>query len=80
MKVSKRRLKRIIREEKRKLIKEQNSGIYSMEIPRVLGDFEYSLPDEIDGALNQIDRNWRDSPEIIQAVHDMLDRIKGNFQ
>ena len=76
MRITKRQLKRIIREEKRKLTKEQN---YSMEVPRVLGDFEHALPDEIDGALNQIDRNWRDNPEIIQAVHDMLDRIKRNF-
>lgn len=80
MKITKRQLKRIIKEERAKIIKE-NAG---NEIPYALKDsldsLQYRLPEEINGLLSQHDRKWWDNPDLIRAVITMLDNIKGEFE
>ncbi len=80
MKITKRQLRRIIQEEKAKIIKE-NAGA---QIPHALQDdlssMQYRLPEEINGLLAQYDRKWWDNPELVRAVIIMLDNIKGEFE
>ena len=79
MKITKRQLKRIIKEEKTKLIKENASGI-AYELQDQLDSLQYRLPEEINGLLSQHDRRWWDNPDLIRAVITMLDNIKGEFE
>ena len=77
MKITKRQLKRIIKEETAKLV-EQAGGI-DHRIQATLDDFGYRIPEEIDGGLSVQNRQWREDPAIVQAVIEMLDSMKAEL-
>ena len=79
MKVSKRQLRRIIKEEKAKLIKEQNPSREFHAIREAIDGWSYRSEEELNGQLSQIDRRWNEDPEVIDAILEALDLMKSNF-
>jgi len=75
MKISKRQLKRIIREEKAKIVAE---GI-SYQIQEDLDSLGYKVGEEINGLMGQHDRRWYENPEIMNAIQTMLNDVKSQF-
>ena len=73
MKVTKRQLKKIIREEKAKLIKEQNPSTEFQAIHNTIDGWAYRSEEELNGQLSQIDRRWNEDPEVIDAILEALD-------
>ena len=74
MKITKRQLRRIIREEKAKL-QEQASGV-SPAINSLLQKFESQFEMELNAALGREDVRWWQNDDVILAVADMLDNLK----
>tara|TARA_B100001250_G_scaffold257825_1_gene221964 strand:+ start:245 stop:502 length:258 start_codon:yes stop_codon:yes gene_type:complete len=79
MRLTKRQLKRIIKEEKAKLIKEQNPGSEFQAIQDTIDGWAYRSEEELNGQLSQIDRRWNGDPEVIDAILEALDLMKANF-
>ena len=77
MKITKRQLKRIIREEKVKILKEQAGIPYAAQ--EVIDGWMYRSEEELNGQLSQIDRRWNEDPEVIDAILQALDLMKANF-
>ncbi len=80
MKISKRELRKIIREEKSKII---NEGLPSSQVPYRIQDgldsFGYRMAEELNGMLYQLDSNWHDNAEVYAAVRRMLENIKSEY-
>ena len=80
MKITKRELQKIIREEKAKIIKE---GLPSSQVPYRIQDaidnFGYRMGEEINGMLYQLDSDWHNNAEIYAAVRRMLENIKSEY-
>ena len=73
MKITKRQLRRIIREEKQRVINEKLAGHRHQ---RLLEDISIMFEKEINARLSQVDGDWYRDPETVQAVSDMLDMLK----
>ena len=80
MKITKRQLKRIIKEEKAKLIKEQNPSSEFHAIRKAIDDWSYRSEEELNGQLSQVDPGWNKNPEIIDAIQNAIDMLKDNFE
>lgn len=78
MKITKRQLKRIIREEKQKIIAEAVSIPY--EIQDTIDGWKYRCAEELNGQLSSVDRNWHRNPEILDAIQRSLDEMKAEFE
>ena len=74
MKITKRQLRRIIREEKAKL-QEQASGV-SPAINSLLQKLENQFEMEMNAALQREDMMWWQNDDVILAIADMLDNLK----
>ena len=77
MKVTKRQLRRIIKEERAKL-QEQASGV-SPAINSLLQKFENKFEMEMNAALQREDMLWWQNDDVILAVADMLDNLKNTM-
>jgi hypothetical protein len=77
MKITKRQLRRIIKEEKQKLLNEiiNRKGI-DVKLQGALDAFKYSMEKELVKMLSTRDRQWRENPAIVSATADMLDDLK----
>lgn len=74
MKLSKRQLKRIIKEEQRKLIKES-----SHQTLRELDQISFQFEEEINSRMSVIDRKWYKNPELMEQITSMLDELKAQM-
>ena len=80
MKVSKRQLRQIIKEEKRKLQEQpMMGGSTSQAIDRELMDLSFKLEEEIDARMGAEDPQWLSNQSTVDAVIDMLDQIVASF-
>ena len=77
MRITKRQLRRIIREEKAKL-QEQASGV-SPAMNSLLQDLERNLEMEMNSRLQREDMMWWQNDDVILAVADMLDNLKATM-
>lgn len=75
MKISKRQLRRIVKEEKQKLIKESPANTL-----RELDQISFQFEDEINARMSVIDRRWYKNPEIMEQIVKMLDELKAQMQ
>ena len=73
MKITKRQLRKIIKEEKQKILNENTSQ-------RTLDDLYYQFEKEINARLGSEDRKWYQNPETMESVMAMLDRLKGQME
>ena len=74
MKVTKRQLRQIIKEEKAKL-QEQATGV-SPRLQRGLNDLESMFEREINARMSSEDRRWFQNEDVILAIAEMLDNLK----
>ena len=75
MKISKRQLRRIVKEEKQKLIKESPANTL-----RELDQISFQFEDEINARMSVIDRRWYKNPEIMEQIKTMLDELKAQME
>ena len=81
MKISKRQLKRIIKEEKAKLVKEGlPAGGVPYKVQDQIDSFGYRMGEELNGMLYQLDSDWHNNADIYNAVRQMLESIKSEYQ
>ena len=74
MKITKRQLKRIIKEERAKL-QEQASGITSAQ-SRAIDDMKYQFEKEMNAKMSLENRFWYKEDDVILALMEMLDELK----
>mgnify|MGYP001265729976 CR=1 FL=1 len=80
MKISKRQLKRIIKEEKNKLLKEMQSSRIPHDIQDTIDSWLYHSEENLNGRLSELDRDWHRTPEILDAIQVALDIMKDNVE
>ena len=80
MKITKRQLKRIIREEKEKLVNEGQTVGLPYKQQDALDQLSYRFSEEINAAMGQHDRNWYENPDVMNAIQAMLDDLKSQFR
>ena len=79
MKITKRQLKRIIKEEKAKLLKEQ-SGMLSSGSREAIDSMQYNFEKAINSQLSLENRFWYKDADTIQAIMEMLDALKAQME
>jgi hypothetical protein len=79
MKLTKRQLKRIIREEKQRLLKEQNPSAEFETIRGVIDGWSHRSEEVLSKVLSQIDPRWNEDPEVIDAILEALELMKSNI-
>jgi hypothetical protein len=77
MKITKRQLRRIIKEERAKLLEQAGLPRESRER---LNQMRYDFEKAISSGLGLSDRFWYEDPETMQAVMDMLDDLKAQME
>jgi len=84
MKISKRQLKRIIKEEKANLLKEMQASMGASRVPHdiqsTIDSWLYQSEEELNGRLSELDRTWHRTPEILDAIQVALDIMKDNVE
>ena len=84
MKITKRQLKRIIKEEKANLLNEMNHSLGPSRIPHdvqeTIDSWLYQSEEELNGRLSAVDRTWHQSPETLDAIQVALDIMKDNIE
>ena len=94
-KLTKREIKKIIREEKTRLVPPsweydygsnserqklvEQAGGMSYRAQEELASLAYRFGEEINGLMGQYDRNWYENPEFMNAIQSMLDDLKQQF-
>tara|TARA_E500000081_G_C5891745_1_gene243725 strand:- start:193 stop:441 length:249 start_codon:yes stop_codon:yes gene_type:complete len=77
MKITKRQLRQIIKEEKAKL--QEQSGMSSSS-REAIDSMKYNFEKAINSQLSLENRFWYKDPDTIQAVMEMLDALKAQMQ
>ena len=77
MKVTKRQLKRIIAEEKTRLLEERQEPDY--RVVMAIDRFKYDIQKSLNAKMSIENRIWYDNPENIKAIMEMLDEVKEHF-
>ena len=77
MKISKRQLKKIIREEKARLLEERQEPDY--KVVMAIDNFKYDIQKSLNAKMSLENRIWYKNPENIKAIYEMLDEVKAHF-
>ncbi len=77
MKVTKRQLKQIIREEKARLLEERQEPDY--KVVMAIDNFKYDIQKSLNAKMSLENRIWYKNPENIKAIFEMLDEVKAHF-
>jgi len=77
MKVTKRQLKRIIAEEKARLLEERQEPDYNVAM--AIDNFKHHIQKNLNAKMSIENRIWYDNPENIKAIMEMLDEVKEHF-
>ena len=81
MKISKRQLRRIIKEERQKLLEEgPDPKPISNQLRSNMDDAFYDFQRNLEGALGMADGNWWENPAILMLIHEKLDELKNNYR
>ena len=77
MKISKKQLKQIIREEKARLLEERQEPDY--RVVMAIDNFKYDIQKSLNAKMSLENRIWYKNPENIKAIYEMLDEVKAHF-
>jgi hypothetical protein len=81
MKITKKQLRQIIKEEKQKLI---NEGLPEIQISRAmrsnLDDAFYDFQRNLEAALGIEDSRWYENANVLKLIHEKLDELKSNYR
>jgi hypothetical protein len=77
MKITKRQLRRIIKEEKAKLLSEMvNRHGVDIKFQRSLDNFKYTMEKELVATMSKHEREWWKNEKNLAAAVNMLDTLK----
>ncbi len=80
MKITKKQLRRIIKEEKAKLLKE---AMHSNPVdPRLAGNMDdafYDFKRNLEGALGAVDRKWWENPAVLELIKEKMDKLFSEY-
>ena len=79
MKITKRQLRQIIKEEKAKLQERATFGLTSAE-KRSIDDMKYQFEKEINSKMSLENRFWYKEEDVLLALLEMLDELKETIQ
>ena len=77
MKISKKQLKKIIREEKARILEERQEPDY--KVVMAIDNFKYDIQKSLNAKMSLENRIWYKNPENIKAIFEMLDEVKAHF-
>ena len=81
MKITKRQLKRIIKEEKAKLLKEgMNSKPVNPRLVSNMDDAFYDFKRNLEGALGAADSKWWENPAVLELIKEKMDELLGEYR
>tara|TARA_E500000331_G_scaffold356916_1_gene416758 strand:+ start:2929 stop:3177 length:249 start_codon:yes stop_codon:yes gene_type:complete len=81
MKITKRQLKRIIKEEKAKLLKEaMDSKPVDPQLASNMDDAFYDFKRNLEGALGAVDRKWWENPAVLELIKEKMDKLIGEYR
>ena len=81
MKITKRQLKRIIKEEKAKLLKEgMNSKPVNPRLVSNMDDAFYDFKRNLEGALGAVDSRWWENPAVLELIKEKMDELLGEYR
>jgi len=81
MKITKRQLKRIIKEEKAKLLKEaRDPKPVDPQLVSNMDDAFYDFKRNLEGALGAVDRKWWENPAVFELIKEKMDELLGEYR
>ena len=81
MKITKRQLKRIIQEEKAKLVKEgMTPRPVDPQLVRNMDDAFYDFKRNLEGALGAVDSRWWENPAVFELIKEKMDDLLGEYR
>ena len=81
MKITKRQLKRIIKEEKAKLLEEgMDSKPLSRQLRSNMDDAFYDFKRNLEGALGAADSRWWENPAVLELIKEKMDELLGEYR
>lgn len=80
MKITKRQLRRIIKEEKAKLLKEgMGPKPVDPQLASNMDDALYDFKRNLEGALGAVDRRWWENPAVLELIKEKMDKLLGEY-
>ena len=81
MKITKRQLRRIIKEEKAKLLEEgMDPKPVSSQLRRNMDDAFYDFKRNLEGALGAADSRWYENPAVFALIKEKMDDLLGEYR
>ena len=81
MKITKKQLKRIIKEEKAKLLEEgMDPKPVSSQLRRNMDDAFYDFKRNLEGALGAADSRWYENPAVFALIKEKMDDLLGEYR
>ena len=81
MKITKKQLKRIIKEEKAKLLEEgMDSKPISRQLRSNMDDAFYDFKRNLEGALGAADSKWWENPAVFELLKEKMDELLGEYR
>ena len=81
MKITKKQLKKIIKEEKAKLLEEgMDPKPVSSQLRRNMDDAFYDFKRNLEGALGAADSRWYENPAVFALIKEKMDDLLGEYR
>ena len=81
MKISKRQLRQIIKEEKQKLLEEgMDPRPVDPQLISNMDDAFYDFKRNLEGALGAVDRRWWENPAVFALIKEKMDDLLGEYR
>ncbi len=81
MKITKKQLKKIIKEEKAKLLEEgMDPKPISSQLRRNMDDAFYDFKRNLEGALGAADSRWYENPAVFMLIKEKMDDLLGEYR
>ena len=81
MKITKKQLKKIIKEEKAKLLEEgMDPKPVSSQLRSNMDDAFYDFKRNLEGALGAADSRWYENPAVFALIKEKMDELLGEYR
>jgi hypothetical protein len=81
MKITKRQLQRIIKEERAKILEEgMDSRPVDPQLVSNMDDAFFDFKRNLEGALGAVDRRWWENPAVFELIKEKMDELLGEYR